>query len=144
MVTVVREGRLDTAVEVDFSTEDGVAHRDKDYVFTRGTLFFAPFEVEKSISVGIIDDNVFEEDEHFYLKLKDPRICGASGGGGEGGDGGRLTPSYSYATTSSKTSSTSSSGLRAELANPSIATILILDDDRVGIFEFDSETYEGG
>ena len=28
-VTVVREGRLDSAVQVDFATEDGVAKRDK-------------------------------------------------------------------------------------------------------------------
>ena len=42
-------------------------------VVTLGTLVFQPDEVEKTFPLTIIDDDVYEEDEHFYVKLGNVR-----------------------------------------------------------------------
>ena len=47
--------------------------------FVAGTLCFAPGEVEKSFSLIIIDDDIFEEDEHFECKLSNVRLNSANG-----------------------------------------------------------------
>lgn len=44
-----------------------------------GTLCFAPGETEKSFSLIIIDDDIFEEDEHFECKLSNVRLNSANG-----------------------------------------------------------------
>ena len=38
-----------------------------------GTLIFPPFVTENFVEVDIIDDEAFEEDEQFYIKLKNLR-----------------------------------------------------------------------
>ena len=69
-VNVVREGGdLSGEVLVDFVTEDGEAIANRDYVPMQGTLHFKSNETCKSITVKIIDDNIYEEDQHFYIRL---------------------------------------------------------------------------
>ena len=34
-----------------------------------GTLRFQPGETEQKLTIKIIDDDIYEEDEHFYIKL---------------------------------------------------------------------------
>merc|ERR1719445_609181 len=46
-----------------------------DYVATEGDLVFKTGEVEKVILVTVIDDEDFEKDEEFYVKLSDPKGC---------------------------------------------------------------------
>lgn len=66
---VVRDAvNVDTTVCVDYKTEDGTACAGPDYEHVEGTLIFRPGEREKTISITIIDDEVFEEDEHFYIR----------------------------------------------------------------------------
>lgn len=72
-VRVVRGGDLSGEVAVLYSTEDGTAEAGSDYVAANGTLVFAPGETSKTFSVQVIDDDVFEEDEHFYVRLSSPR-----------------------------------------------------------------------
>ncbi|XP_037543560.1 sodium/calcium exchanger 2a isoform X3 [Nematolebias whitei] len=96
---------------VDYCTENGSANAGSDYEFTKGTLLFKPGETRKEIKVGILDDDIFEEDEHFFVHLQNLRLE-------EGGNEGTGTPP------------------KGKLVEPLFAIITILDDDHAGIFTF--------
>uniref|UniRef100_A0A3Q3BE90 Calx-beta domain-containing protein n=1 Tax=Kryptolebias marmoratus TaxID=37003 RepID=A0A3Q3BE90_KRYMA len=96
---------------VDYCTENGSANAGSDYEFTKGTLVFKPGETRKEIKVGILDDDIFEEDEHFSVHLRNLRLE-------EGGNEGTGTPP------------------KGRLVEPLVAIITILDDDHAGIFTF--------
>ncbi|KAL5284091.1 SLC8A3 family protein [Megaselia abdita] len=68
-IRVVRRGDLSTHVTVDFETEDGSAEAGADYIGKKGTLSFPPGVDEQRIKIEVIDDDVFEQDEHFYVRL---------------------------------------------------------------------------
>jgi solute carrier family 8 (sodium/calcium exchanger) len=68
-VRVVRRGDLSIATTVDFETEDGSAEAGSDYIGKKGTLTFQPGVDEQSFRIEVIDDDVFEQDEHFYVRL---------------------------------------------------------------------------
>jgi len=72
-VPVRREGDLSLAAQVYFKTEPGTALDKSDYVHVEGWLQFAPQEAEKQVSVTIVDDDAYEEDETFYLTLTQAR-----------------------------------------------------------------------
>lgn len=75
-INVVRYGAsLYDEVQVDYETLDGSAVAGDDYNGTKGTLVFAPGESEKAIPVTILDDDVFELDEHFYCTLSNVRCA---------------------------------------------------------------------
>jgi subtilisin family serine protease len=59
-------------VTVDYATSDGPAVAGNDYVATRGTLTFAPGDINKSFNVPIIDDVLAEPNETMTLKLSNP------------------------------------------------------------------------
>lgn len=104
-VCVARTGDLDAALSVDYFTEDGTAQAGSDYVASKGTLHFAPGDKEKRVALEVIDDDVFEPDEHFYVKLSSAKSPGV-------------------------------------LTSPSLATVIILDDDHGGIFKFEEQNHE--
>lgn len=66
---VVRRGDLSSLVTVDFETEDGSAEAGSDYIGKKGTLTFPPGVDEQRFRLEVIDDDVFEQDEHFYVRL---------------------------------------------------------------------------
>ncbi|CRL05207.1 CLUMA_CG018038, isoform A [Clunio marinus] len=66
---VVRRGDLSSLVTVDFETEDGSAEAGSDYIGKKGTLSFPPGVDEQRFRLEVIDDDVFEQDEHFYVRL---------------------------------------------------------------------------
>lgn len=66
-------GDLSKTVLVDYQTEDGTAEANTDFEFTEGTLTFYPEETKKHFLIKIIDDDVYEEDEHFYVRLSNAR-----------------------------------------------------------------------
>ncbi|XP_035894725.1 sodium/calcium exchanger 3 isoform X1 [Anopheles stephensi] len=68
-VRVVRRGDLASTVTVDYETEDGSAEAGSDYIGKKGTLTFAPGVDEQRFQIQVIDDDVFEQDEHFYIRL---------------------------------------------------------------------------
>ena len=73
-VTIVREGGdLNLPVQVDYKTEDGTACSPDDYSGVAGTLTFGPGETEKTVELSVEDDDLFEEDEHFYIRVSNPR-----------------------------------------------------------------------
>ncbi|KAL6424458.1 hypothetical protein ACFW04_009901 [Cataglyphis niger] len=61
-------GDLNKTCSVDYCTEDGSAEAGSDYVSAKGTLTFEPGETKKTIKLSVIDDELFEEDEHFYVR----------------------------------------------------------------------------
>ncbi|GFT13323.1 hypothetical protein NPIL_521211 [Nephila pilipes] len=107
-ITVVRDGNLSEAVAVSYRTEDGTANAGSDYEEAEGTLIFGPGETEKQFFITVIDDDVFEEDEHFYVRLSNPHYIID-----------KMEPR-----------------MPVELATPFLATVMILDDDHAGIFLF--------
>lgn len=103
---VVRRGDLSHELRIDYETEDGSAEAGSDYVGKQGTLIFPPGVDEQRFKIEVIDDDVFESDEHFYVKLINPNANDVL------------------------------------LATPSVATVMILDDDHGGIFAFTSKDHE--
>ncbi|XP_029202495.2 sodium/calcium exchanger 1-like [Acropora millepora] len=112
-------GDPNNTVYVDFRTEDGTAEAGGDYEKTEGTVCFRPGETTKTFSVVIIDDDIFEEDEHFYVHLGNVRVASE--------DGDLLRNKYR--------------GPAGKVGKDGVATITILDDDYPGIFTFEEEKY---
>lgn len=71
-VRVVRRGDLSGYTTVEFQTEDGSAEAGSDYVGKKGVLTFPPGVDEQRFKIEVIDDDVFEQDEHFYVRLSNP------------------------------------------------------------------------
>ncbi|KAM7361710.1 sodium/calcium exchanger 3 isoform 3-T7 [Cochliomyia hominivorax] len=69
---VVRRGDLSGYTTVEFETEDGSAEAGSDYVGKKGVLTFPPGVDEQRFKIEVIDDDVFEQDEHFYVRLSNP------------------------------------------------------------------------
>lgn len=60
-VTVVREdGDLEKLIFVDYVTEDGDATAGKDFEANRGTICFEPGVTSRTITIRIIDDELYE------------------------------------------------------------------------------------
>ncbi|GAA6223579.1 sodium/calcium exchanger 2-like [Lates japonicus] len=115
-LTVVCHGGLgENTFYVDYRTEDGSANAGSDYEYSEGTLVFKPGETHKEIKVGIIDDDIFEEDEHFFVRLLNLRVGDAEG---------------------MFESDEAGAAPKARLVEPLVATVTILDDDHAGIFTF--------
>uniref|UniRef100_A0A8C2RM72 Calx-beta domain-containing protein n=1 Tax=Capra hircus TaxID=9925 RepID=A0A8C2RM72_CAPHI len=107
-------GEGNSTFYVDYRTEDGSAKAGSDYEYSEGTLVFKPGETQKELRIGIIDDDIFEEDEHFFVRLLNLRV-GDAQGMFEPDGGGRP---------------------KGRLVSPLLATVTILDDDHAGIFSF--------
>merc|ERR1719195_1884034 len=121
-VTIVREGGdMNETVQVDYKTEDGSASSEGDYIEAIGTLTFGPGETEKHVTLEVLDDDVFEEDEHFYIRISNLRRK----------DGRAFKEIEVTADDGSR-----SQQAACQLGTPHMATIMILDDDHSGIFGF--------
>ncbi len=59
-------------LSVKYTTRDGSAISNEDYIPTSGTLVIYPDENNVSIPVEIIGDNTAESDETFYLDIYEP------------------------------------------------------------------------
>ncbi|XP_052275965.1 sodium/calcium exchanger 3-like isoform X3 [Dreissena polymorpha] len=115
-LTVSRAGGdLDKTLYVDYKTEDGTANAGDDYEFTEGTLVFYPGEKHKQFALTVIDDDLFEEDEHLYVRLSNLRVADSDG---------KFESDISHI---------------AKLSTPFLATVMILDDDHPGIFHFEEK-----
>jgi len=104
-----RGGDINTTVYVDYKTVDGSANAGSDYTHVEDTAVFKPGETLCTISVPILDDDIFEEDEFFKVELSNVRFGGQDG-------------------------NTDFSKIR--LDSPSVGTVVILDDDHAGVFQF--------
>eukprot|EP00908_Phaeocystis_cordata_P011090 Transcript_21930.p1 GENE.Transcript_21930~~Transcript_21930.p1 ORF type:complete len:847 (+),score=396.79 Transcript_21930:160-2700(+) len=71
-VTVLRTGGLSGEVTIQYATKDQTATAGKDYVAQSGTLTFAHGVVSQSLTIEIIDDDKYENDETFTVVLSEP------------------------------------------------------------------------
>ncbi|CAG9763896.1 unnamed protein product [Ceutorhynchus assimilis] len=78
-ITIVRTGDLDSCLSVEYTTEDGTALAGSDYIQNKGIIEFLPGEKEKKIALEVIDDDEFEADEHFYVRLCSAQPAGSLG-----------------------------------------------------------------
>uniref|UniRef100_A0A8C4TRJ7 Solute carrier family 8 member 2b n=1 Tax=Erpetoichthys calabaricus TaxID=27687 RepID=A0A8C4TRJ7_ERPCA len=115
LTAICSGGEGQSTFYVDYRTEDGSANAGSDYEYSEGTLIFKPGETRKEIQVGIIDDDIFEEDEHFFVRLLNLRVGDAEG---------------MFECDSSPNSP------KGRLVEPVMAMVTILDDDHAGIFTF--------
>ena len=60
---------LDFYSILDFETVDGSAIQGSDFHFAQGSIKFAPGEKVAYVTLHIVDDDEFEEDEHFKLRI---------------------------------------------------------------------------
>ena len=72
----------DSAVTVNYATQDGTATAGSDYTATSGTLTFSPGETSKTVNVVVTGDTVVEANETFTLVLSS--ASGATIGTGTG------------------------------------------------------------
>lgn len=71
--TVVRENGPFGLVSVDYFTESDIARVGQDFASKFGTLNFAPYVLEQTFSVNLIDDEQFEyPDESFLATIRSP------------------------------------------------------------------------
>jgi len=106
---VTRSGALDQTVSVDYITKDGTAKKDSDYHHVEGTLTFEPNCTEQMITIKIIDDVAYEDDEEFYVDLFNP------------------------------SSMADQKTAIAVLGRTSKMTVVIIDDDMPGVISFEKE-----
>lgn len=119
-VNIVRRGGdLGKTLSVEYRTEDGTANAGSDYEFTEGVVVFKAGETMKEVRVGIIDDDIFEEDENFLIHLSNVKVLTSEGEEPEESESANHFDSV------------------ACLGLPSTATVTIFDDDHAGIFTFE-------
>ena len=106
---------LDFYTYVDYKTVEGSAKRDTDFKYQEGTLVFEPKQDSKTIAIEIIDDEDFEEDEHFKVILSNIRNSREKDGPNQKDFGCQLSNECRE------------------------AVVTILDDDHQGVFGFESE-----
>lgn len=68
-IGVKRSGNTKITASVNYETINGTAMAGSDYEAKRDVLVFQPGENLKHINITIIDDNEWEENEVFFLKL---------------------------------------------------------------------------
>jgi len=68
-ILVSRRGNLKETVKVRVETIDGSANEGEDYHAVNEVLTFVPWENEKEVKITIVDDNQWEPDEEFFVKL---------------------------------------------------------------------------
>ncbi|XP_006824699.2 sodium/calcium exchanger 1-like [Saccoglossus kowalevskii] len=76
-VYVNRRGNIQPQVIFKFETLDGTAEAGSDYIAQRDTMVFGSNETQKFIDIDIIDDNEWEPDEVFFVKLSVDSKSGA-------------------------------------------------------------------
>jgi len=119
-IPVVRTGVIDKYATVRYKTRDGKAKATTDYGPADEQIVFEPGQTEVCISIKIVDDTSYEEDEEFYVDLYEP-ACPSQSPGQEGPP---CTPQ------------------RAQLSPMKTATVLIIDDDLPGTLRFEYESLD--
>jgi hypothetical protein len=67
--TISLSEAYDEAITVNFSTANGSANSDSDFVARSGSVTFAPGETEKKVTIQVKQDRSKEQDEWFALNL---------------------------------------------------------------------------
>ena len=72
---MLRLGKISDEISVKIDTIDGSANEGEDYVGIHGIFTFAPGQSEIEITVEIVDDDDWEPDEEFFLKMALDPAC---------------------------------------------------------------------
>lgn len=107
---LLRTGPKHVRVSVKYKTRDGTAKSYEDYIPAEGTIIFEKEETEKLLSIEVVDDNIYEENEEFYVELSDPIV--------EDKD---------------------STNYQAQLSSTPSVMVVIIDDDDPGFIRFRDE-----
>src|SRR5207302_400646 len=70
--TVTLSTASTSTVTVAYSTADGTATAGSDYSAAGGTLFFAPGETSKTVTINVTGDTNVEGNETFFVNLSSP------------------------------------------------------------------------
>ena len=116
-ITVTRSGDLESTILVNYSTEDGTAKSGSDYEPTSGVLSFGPGEQHKQIMIKIVNDDIYEEDEYFFVHLSDARYLASPAE-----DDQDARPDINITEAKAK--------------------VMILDDDHSGVFSFTNNSVQ--
>ena len=68
-LTVTLDHPVAESVSVDYQTANASATSSADFLHQSGTLTFAPSEVEKTVTISIIDSDLVETEESFLVNL---------------------------------------------------------------------------
>ena len=71
-ITITLSAPASAPVSVHYATADGTATAGSDYTTTTGNVTFAPGETTKVVSIPIIADTIFEQNEMFTISLSAP------------------------------------------------------------------------
>ena len=77
-VTLVRSGDTGSEVSVQVDTMDGTAVAGEDYVALHRVINFKVGESEMELVMEVLNDDAWEPDEDFYVKLSYPTNCSES------------------------------------------------------------------
>ncbi|MCW9018142.1 MAG: DUF5011 domain-containing protein, partial [Kangiellaceae bacterium] len=80
MVTVLRTSGSYGEISVDYAFIDGAAVNGEDFNGTNGTLYFADGETSQTLTIGIVDDSVDENNESFSVELRNAVNTTIAGG----------------------------------------------------------------
>jgi len=117
-------------ISVQYAIEAGTATLNTDYANISGTVEFSSGTVSKTISIPIIQDNIFEPDETFFVNLSNATNATITDGQGQGTiSNDDPQPGISITATSFRTEGgTGTSGnslFEVKLSNPSYQTITV-------------------
>lgn len=65
-VTLVRNGDLDSRIQVRYASADGSAKADEDYESVQNTVIFEPGESRKAIPVRLLPDSTFRKQSRYF------------------------------------------------------------------------------
>jgi hypothetical protein len=71
-IKIARTGDIWIQQSVNYATSSGSATAGSDFVTASGTFTFAAGEIEKEVSISLINDGLVEPDETFEIKLSNP------------------------------------------------------------------------
>ena len=71
-IKVIRTEKYASQMSVDYETSNGTAEADTDYIHTEGTLIFSHGDLEKTFTIDINNDEIYEGNETINLSLSNP------------------------------------------------------------------------
>ncbi|CAJ0961744.1 unnamed protein product, partial [Mesorhabditis belari] len=102
-----------STVSVAYKTVADTAQEESDFIATQGTLTFKAGVTSQQIEVAIVDNDVYEDDEQFLVRLSQVRAWGLN-----------------------------NAPVPVRLGAAAQATVLIVDDDHAGAFGFNTEKFK--
>lgn len=78
-ITATRLGDPNASITVSYATSNGSAAAGSDYLASTGSVVFGPSETQKLISITILNDDLIENGENFFVSLTNATNASISG-----------------------------------------------------------------